>query len=99
MTPEQQQQVAAAAEAQGIQQQKEDQLFQLELAEKQARVNEMEARATQAEALAAKALSSVEIDQFKAVADVESDRVKNVIESAKFFADVTNDSEVGEPVT
>jgi hypothetical protein len=81
-------------EAQGIQQQKEDMLFQLELAEKQARVSEMQARATQAEALAARALASIEIDQFTAVADVESDRVKSVLKSAEIFAKITDDSEV-----
>ncbi len=99
LTPEQQQQQQQQAEQAAAQGQKEDALFQLELAEKQAKVTEMQARATQAEALAAKALASIDIDQFKAVADVESDRVKNVLEGAKFFADVTNDSEVDEPVT
>ncbi len=99
LSPEQQQQQAQAAEQASVQAQKEDQLFQLELAEKQASVTEMQARATQAEALAAKALASIDIDQFKAVADVESDRVKNIMEGAKFFAEQTDDSEVDTPVT
>lgn len=97
MSDEQKQRVASQAEAQAVQQQKEDMLFRLELAEKQASVNEQNARATQAEALAAKALASVKIDQFRAVADVESDRVKNILEGAKFFSEVTNDSET-EPI-
>lgn len=99
LTDEQKAQQQQALEAQGIQQQKEDMLFQLELAEKQARVNEMEARATQAEALAAKALASIEVDQFTAVADVESDRVKSVLKSAEIFAKITDDSEVDNPIT
>lgn len=91
MSPEQQQQMQAQAEQAQAQEQKANMLFELELAEKQANVQESQARATQAEALAAKALASIEIDQFKAVSDVETDRVKNVLEAAKFFDGVTED--------
>ena len=91
MSPEQQQQMQAQAEEAQIQAEKGNMLFELELAEKQANVQESQARATQAEALAAKALASIEIDQFKAVSDVETDRVKNVLEAAKFFDGVTED--------
>lgn len=83
-------QEAAAQQAQE-QSQKENMLFELEILDKQAGVAEKQARATQAEAQAAKAIASIEIDQFKAIADVESSRVQNVLAGAKFFDDVTED--------
>ena len=95
MSPEQQQQAQAASEQAQLQAQKEDMMFEAELRVKLAQATQSEANATQAEANAAAALAGIEIDQFKAVADVESDRVKQLLEAAKFFDSVTEEVDTG----
>ncbi len=88
LSPNQRKQAQIAAEVAQQEQAHLDQLKLLDLQMKQAQVNQANGLATQAEANAAKALASIEIDQFKAVADVDDARVKRVLETAQFL-DVT----------
>lgn len=91
MSDEQKQTTATAQQQAQVEQQKNDAVLAAELRLKEAQAKQAEALATQAEANAAKALAGVEIDQFKAVADVKDGRVKRVLEAIQTFNNVTEE--------
>ena len=91
MTPEQKQAAQTAQQQAQVEQQKQDAVLAVELRLKEAQAKQAEALATQAEANAAKALAGVDIDRFKAVADVADGRVKRVLEAIQTFNNVTEE--------
>ena len=91
MTPEQKQAAQVAQQQVQVEQQKQDALFAIELRLKEAQAKQAEGLATQAEANASKALEGIDIDRFKAVADVADGRVKRVLEAIQTFNNVTEE--------
>tara|TARA_R110000772_G_scaffold2839_1_gene10298 strand:+ start:6297 stop:8405 length:2109 start_codon:yes stop_codon:yes gene_type:complete len=98
LTPEEEKAAAAAAEQQQVQTQKEDAMLAADLREKEARADQAEAYAMQARANAFKAIESVDIDKFKAVADVEEKEFKRTLEAMKSFNEMTPELPGEEPI-
>lgn len=94
MTPEQIQAGQQAAQQQQTQQEREDAALMVDLELKRSQAAQAAAQATLAEANAALALSKVGVDQFKAIADVESSRVKDVVAAAQFFDNATREEDL-----
>lgn len=82
-----------AAQAQE-EKQRSDLAFEAELREKVAKAEASEAQAIQSKALAMKALASIDIDQFKALADADDKDIKRLLEQAKLFDIVTTPKDI-----
>lgn len=85
MTQEQIAAARAASEQAQLEQQKRDAALAAEIREKEARANQADALALQAQAQASTAFDKVDIDAFKAVADVEDTRIKQVLDALQAF--------------
>lgn len=90
MTQEQQQAQAAAAEQAQIQAQREEVAFEVDMREKTARADQAQALAQQAQANAAKAFADIDIDTFKAIAEFESNEMRDLLSAIKAFQTVQN---------
>ncbi len=99
LTDAQKQQQAQAQQQAEAQAQQQQALFEAELRSKNASAEQAEANAIQAQANAAKAIASIEIDQFKAVSDVEDARVQRLMEAVKTFNEVTGETDLVETIT
>lgn len=94
MTDEELAAVRKANEAAAVEQQKNDQILQVDLREKTARASQAEGQAIQAQANAAKAFASIDIETFKALSDVEDGRVQMVLNAMQAFQELTQEREV-----
>jgi len=95
MTDEELAAAKQAGEAAAAQQQQQQQILAVDLREKTARADQSEALALQAQANAAKAMASIDIDTFKALSDVQDGRVQTVLNAMKAFEDLTRDTVTG----
>lgn len=90
MSDEQKVSAQAAAQQAQVEAQKQDAILAAELREKEARANQADALALQAQANAAAAFDKVDIEAFKALADVEDSRIKHTLEALEAFQSLRN---------
>lgn len=93
LTDEQKAAAKAAQEQAQVTAEKENLLFEADLRDKNARADQSEALAIQAQANAVKLIESIGIDKFTAIAKAEGDDFKRVLEAAKAFDALTPEIE------
>lgn len=89
MTDEQKAQQAAAQQAEQAEQEKQDAVLAGQMRETEARASQAEANAIKAQADAVRIMSTIDLDEFIALNDVEDDRVGRILEAAKLFNELT----------
>ena len=97
MTDEEKASATQANEQAAAQQQQDAKILEVELREKSARASQSEAQAVQAQANAAKSMADIDINQFKALADVEDVRVQQILNAVKVFEEMTREPQVNAP--
>jgi len=92
LTDTQKQRLAQGQQQAQQQAQREEQIFQADLREKLAKADQAEGLAQQARANATKALASISTDELKIIADIDDQRINQILAAVDKFNSVTSTS-------
>jgi len=97
-TPEQQEAVAQQLQAKQLEGEKADALFQAELREKNAKADQAEGNAAQANANAARTIALIDIDELTALENMDEAKFRRVMDAVKTFNEITQGDNDDQPL-